>query len=221
MVERRIGVKGNNNDRLSVVTGDRVQWGRKEGCLPQFVGRGLGMVFLKVAILQKDEWEGKGDRGHIPGKGTKCEKTWHVLVQTPLVMGEELETQERWEDCPKVTQLISNRNRMCTRLPSSFTSPFLLYHSALGLQQEVRWLHVVETPADFENELHLGVGAGSVSGLSWAGAEPGTWQFPGLSSPTHPKEAMAPMPSLIINSRFTGLELKSTRSGEQPGSLGS
>lgn len=80
---------------------------------------------------------------------------------------------------------------------------------------------MVETPADFENELHLGVGAGSVSGLYWAGAEPGTWQFPGLSSPAHPKEAMAPMPSLIINSRFTGLELKSTRSGEQPGSLGS
>lgn len=79
---------------------------------------------------------------------------------------------------------------------------------------------MVETPANFENELHLGMGAGSVSGLSWAGAEPGTWQFPGLSRPAHPKEAMALMPSLIINFKFTGLQLKCTVSGEQLGLQG-
>ena len=76
-------------------------------------------------------------------------------------------------------------------------------------------------PADFEKELPLGMGAGCVSGLSWAGVEPGAWQFPELSSPTHPKEAMAPMPSSIINSKFTGLELECTGPGEQSGSPGS
>ena len=86
------------------------------------------------------------------------------------------------------------------------------------MQQEVRRLHIVEIPADLEKELPLGVGPGCVSGLSWAGAEPGTWQFPELSSPAHPKEAMAPMPSLIINSKFTGLEC--TGPGEQSGSPG-
>lgn len=62
---------------------------------------------------------------------------------------------------------------------------------------------MVETPADFDNELHLGVGAGSGAGLPWAGAEPGT----------HPKEAMALVPSSIINSKFTVLELTCTDLG--------
>lgn len=106
------------------------------------------------------------------------------------------------------------------KTPTSSNTPFLLYHSALGVQQEVRRLHIVEIPADLEKELPLGVGPGCVSGLSWAGAEPGTWQFPELSSPAHPKEAMAPMPSLIINSKFTGLELECTGPGEQSGSPG-
>lgn len=74
---------------------------------------------------------------------------------------------------------------------------------------------MVETPADFDNALHLGVGAGSGPGLPWAGAEPGTWPFPGLSSAAHPKEAMALMPSSIINSKFTGLELTCTDLGLQ------
>lgn len=74
---------------------------------------------------------------------------------------------------------------------------------------------MVETPADFDNELHLGVRAGSGPGLPWEGAEPGTWLFPGLSSAAHPKKAMAPMPSSIINPKFTGLELTCTDRGVQ------
>lgn len=47
-------------------------------------------------------------------------------------------------------------------------------------------------------------------------------QFSRLSCLAHPKEASAsPTLGLIINSRFSGLMLERTGSGEQPGSLGS
>lgn len=74
---------------------------------------------------------------------------------------------------------------------------------------------MVETPADFDNKLHLGVGVASGSGPPWAGAEPGTRQLPGLSSAADPKGALALVPSSIINSTFTGLQLTCTELGLQ------